>query len=99
MGYFSAVIRSFSDKDTEKVWREVRARRWPKNLRRAALRKLILLHTAERLEDLLFPPGNYLEKLRDDREGQHSLWINSQWPICFRWTGNDAEDVEIVDYH
>ena len=99
MGYFSAVIRSFSDKDTEKVWREVRARRWPKNLRRAALRKLILLHTAERLEDLLFQPGNYLEKLRDDREGQHSLRINSQWRICFRWTGNDAEDVEIVDYH
>lgn len=99
MGYFSAVIRSFSDKETEKVWREVRARRWPTNLRRAALRKLILLHTAERLEELLFPPGNCLEKLRGDREGQHSLRINSQWRICFRWTGNDAEDVEIVDYH
>ena len=57
MRYFFALIRSFSDKDTEKVWREVRARRWPTNLRRAALRKFILLHTAERLEDLLFPPG------------------------------------------
>ena len=93
------MIRSFANKDTEKVWREEPTRRWPVALRRAALRKLIMLHTAERLEELTYPPGNRLEKLRGSRAGQYSLRINNQWRICFRWVGNHAEDVEIVDYH
>lgn len=99
MRYVLAVIRSFANKDTEKVWHEERARRWPPALQQAALRKLILLHTAEQLDELTLPPGNRLEKLRGNRAGQHSIRVNNQWRICFRWTGNNAEDVELVDYH
>lgn len=63
------------------------------------LRKLVLLDAAERLEDLRLPPGNKLEKLKGNRVGQHSIRVNDQWRVCFRWTGTDAHDVEIVDYH
>jgi len=63
------------------------------------LRKLLLLDGAETLTDLQSPPGNRLEKLRGDRAGQHSIRINDQWRICFRWRDGDAHDVEIVDYH
>jgi proteic killer suppression protein len=62
------------------------------------LRKLVILDAAESLEDLRSPPGNRLEKLRGHREGQHSIRVNDQWRICFRWTEGDAYDVEIVDY-
>jgi len=63
------------------------------------LRKLVLVDAAERLEDLRVPPGNRLEKLKGARAGQHSIRVNNQWRVCFRWTGADAHDVEIVDYH
>lgn len=63
------------------------------------LRKLLILDAAERLDDLRVPPGNRLEKLRGDRAGQHSIRVNDQWRICFRWEGSDAHDVDIVDYH
>lgn len=63
------------------------------------LRKLVLLDAAERLEDLRVPPGNRLEKLRADRAGQHSIRINDQWRLCFRWESGNALDVAIVDYH
>lgn len=63
------------------------------------LRKLLILDAAEGLEDLRVPPGNRLEKLRGDRVGQHSIRVNDQWRVCFRWDGSDAHDVEIVDYH
>ena len=63
------------------------------------LRKLLLLDAAETLEDLRIPPGNRLEKLSDNRQGQHSIRINDQWRICFRWSEGDAYEVEIVDYH
>ena len=63
------------------------------------LRKLIILDAAESLEDLRSPPGNRIEKLRGDREGQHSIRINDQWRICFTWTHGDAHHVELVDYH
>jgi proteic killer suppression protein len=68
-------------------------------LEHKALRKLLILDGVERLEDLRVPPGNRLEKLTGDREGQHSIRINEQWRICFRWSEGDAYDVEIVDYH
>jgi len=64
-----------------------------------ALRKLRMLDAATRLDDLRVPPGNRLERLRGDRSGQHSIRINDQWRICFRWDSGDAYDVEIVDYH
>jgi proteic killer suppression protein len=64
-----------------------------------ALRKLLLIDDAEKLEDLRTPPGNRLEKLTADRQGRHSIRINDQWRICFRWADGDAHEVEIVDYH
>jgi proteic killer suppression protein len=68
-------------------------------MQRNALRKLLLLDAAERLEDLQMPPGNRLEKLAGNRKRQHSIRINDQWRICFRWHQGDAYEVEIVDYH
>jgi proteic killer suppression protein len=68
-------------------------------VQRVALRKLRMLDAAEKLDDLRVPPGNRLERLRGDRSGQHSIRINDQWRICFRWRSGDAYDIEIVDYH
>ena len=93
------MIRSFRDRDTERLFRREPIKRLPKSLMRVALRKLMLLDAADRLEDLRVPPGNRLEKLTKDRLGQHSIRINDQWRICFRWQSNGVEDVEIVDYH
>jgi proteic killer suppression protein len=93
------VLRSFADKDTERVWRRERSKRLDQNIQSAALRKLLILDAAEILDDLKVPPGNRLEKLYGDRAGQHSIRINQQWRICFRWTTAGPEDVEIVDYH
>jgi proteic killer suppression protein len=93
------MILSFADRETEKVWRGIRSRRFPPDLQDAALRKLRLLDAASRLDDLEVPPGNRLEALKGDRKGQHSIRINNQWRICFHWIEGGAEDVEIVDYH
>jgi len=81
------------------VFLRERTRKFDINLRKTALRKLIMLDAAEILDDLRIPPGNHLEKLTGERIGQHSIRINNQWRICFRWRGGNAFDVEIVDYH
>ena len=99
MSYHDVMIRSFRDKDTEKVFSRAGSRRLPNAVQRIALRKLAMLDAAELLQDLLLPPGNRLEKLTGSRAGQHSIRINDQWRICFRWSDGDACDVEIVDYH
>jgi toxin HigB-1 len=93
------VLRSFRDKDTDAIWRRQRSRRLDGPTQRIAWRKLAMLDAAENLGDLLIPPGNRLEKLSGDRAGEHSIRINKQWRICFRWTDAGPEDVEIVDYH
>jgi proteic killer suppression protein len=93
------VIRSFHDSDTERLFKRERIRRLPPDIQRIALRKLVLLDAATSLADLRIPPANRLEKLVGNRLGQHSIRINDQWRICFRWSGGDAHDVEIVDYH
>jgi proteic killer suppression protein len=93
------VLRSFADKDTERVWRRERSRRLDKLTERAALRKLLILDAAETLDDARLPPGNRLEKLRGDRARQYSIRVNQQWRICFRWTPGGPEGVEVVDYH
>jgi proteic killer suppression protein len=93
------VIKSFRDRDTERLSRRERVKRWSPELQRAALRKLRILDAAVNLDDLRVPPGNRLERLKGDRSGQHSIRINDQWRICFRWKAGDAYDVEIVDYH
>jgi proteic killer suppression protein len=93
------MIRSFACPETEKLFNDESSRRLPQQIQRAARRKLLLLHQARRLHDLRVPYGNRLEALKDDRAGQHSIRINDQWRLCFRWQGEDAFDVEIVDYH
>lgn len=93
------VLRSFANKDTERIWRRERSRRLDPPTQRAALRKLLILDAAGTLDDAKIPPGNRLEKLRGDRAGQYSIRVNQQWRICFRWTPAGPEDVEIVDYH
>ncbi len=93
------MIKSFRDRDTERLFARHPTRRFGGDVQRVALRKLRMLDAAERLDDLRVPPGNRLERLRGDRQGQHSIRINDQWRICFRWRGGDAHDVEIVDYH
>ena len=93
------MIESFASEETEKIFRGQVSKKFPKDIQRTARRKLIYLDDAEDLQDLLAPTGNRLEKLKGDRTGQYSLRINDQWRICFKWSGNKAKDVEIVDYH
>ena len=93
------MIRTFRDRDTERLFRREQPRRLPASLLRSALRKLVVLHSAADLSDLRVPPGNRLEKLVGDRAGQYSIRINDQWRICFAWREGDAYDVEITDYH
>jgi proteic killer suppression protein len=93
------VIRSFTDRNTEAVFRREPVRKFGPEVQRAALRKLLILDAAVTLENLRVPPGNRLEALRGDRKGQHGIRVNDQWRICFTWKDGDAHDVEIVDYH
>ena len=97
--YYVLMIQSFADKNTRRLFERDKVKRFSGNLQRTALRKLAILDAAESLDDLRVPPGNHLEKLVGDREGQHSIRINDQWRLCFRWKGSDAHDVEITDYH
>ncbi len=92
------MIRSFADKDTERLFGDQPIRRFAA-FERPARRKLLLIDAASSLDDLRVPPGNRLEALVGDRAGQYSIRINQQWRICFRWRDGDAHDVEIVDYH
>ena len=97
--YARTVIRSFGNPVTERLWSREHTTKLDPLIERTALRKLVLLDAAETIEDLRVPPGNRLEALRGDRDGQHSIRINQQWRICFTWTPAGPEDVEIVDYH
>jgi proteic killer suppression protein len=93
------MIRSFACRETALIWSGRRSRKLPSDIQIAALRKLRMLNQARVLEDLRVPPGNRLEALKSDREGQHSIRINGQRRICFVWHEGGASDVEIVDYH
>jgi proteic killer suppression protein len=92
------VIKSFKDKDTEDLYHRIRVARFRAFERRARL-KLRMLNAAAGLLDLASPPGNRLERLSGSRKGQHSIQINDQWRLCFRWHDLNAYDVEITDYH
>jgi proteic killer suppression protein len=93
------MIRSFADAETERFFRTGKSRRLAQDaLKRAAMR-LKQLDAATRLDDLRLPPSNQLEALKADRAGQHSIRINRQWRLCFRFAEGDAFEVEIVDYH
>ncbi len=93
------MICSFRDRDTERLFRRERPRHLPESVARAALRKLVMLNAAAYLSDLRAPPGNRLEKLVGDRQGQYSIRINDQWRVCFVWEEGDVYEVEIADYH
>ena len=93
------MIQSFADQQTRKVWDRRHVRRFGTDLQRAAQRKLRILNAADTINDLRIPPGNRLEKLTGDRNGQHSIRINDQYRICFVWTPSGPGEVEITDYH
>lgn len=93
------MIESFGDPETERVWHGEFSRRLPHDIQAVARRKLRMLNNATSLQDLRSPPANRLEALTGDRQGQHSIRINDQWRICFRWHNGNATNVGIVDYH
>lgn len=93
------MIQSFACADTERVFRAELSRRFPQDIQRRARRKLLVLHAVTELQQMIVPPGNRLEALKGGRKGQHSIRVNDQWRICFRWREGNAYDVEIVDYH
>jgi proteic killer suppression protein len=96
----TVVIKTFAPNGTETFWRTGKSKGMPPaNLRSVAKRKLTMLDAATRLEDLKSPPGNNLKALQRDRAGQHSIRINDQFRVCFRWNEGDAYEVEITDYH
>ena len=92
------MIKSFRSAGTEALYNDRPVARW-RTIERPARRKLLYLSQARTIQDLLVPPGNRLEALKGDRKGQHSIRINEQWRVCFVWRGNNAFEVEIVDYH
>ncbi|HNT76150.1 MAG TPA: type II toxin-antitoxin system RelE/ParE family toxin [Anaerolineae bacterium] len=93
------MLKSFKSKETEKIFQRSFSRKLPQAIQKTAYRRLVLLHSARELKDLLLPPANCLERLQGDRLGQHSIRINDQWRICFIWQDGDVYEVEIVDYH
>lgn len=93
------MIISFLGKETEKIWKQQYSRQLPRDIQRIGLRKLIIINRAKDLNDLNIPPGNKLEQLSGDRQGQFSIRINDQWRICFFWENGIASFVEITDYH
>ena len=93
------MIESFADPEAEKIFKGVVSRKLPLTIQKTARRKLVYLDDADDLRDLFAPPGNRLEALYGDREGQYSIRINNQYRVCFKWEKGKARDVEIVDYH
>ncbi|MFC1591463.1 type II toxin-antitoxin system RelE/ParE family toxin [Thermodesulfobacteriota bacterium] len=93
------MIKTFKDREIEKIFNLVFSRKLPQNIQQVAVRKLSYLHSAKDIKDLTIPPANKLERLSGNRKGQHSIRINDQWRICFKWRNGNAYDEEIVDYH
>ena len=93
------MIQSFADAETEKLYRGIPSRRLPQDLQSVMHRKLVMINAAAKLQDLRVPPGNRLEALKGGRKRRHSIRVNQQWRVCFRWTESGPADVEIVDYH
>lgn len=92
------MIKSFRDRDSERIFQREFSRKFDA-IKVQALKKLLLIHRSKDLDDLRVPPGNRLEALAGNRQGQHSIRINDQWRVCFVWDKGDAFYVEIVDYH
>ena len=99
MRYCFIMIKSFKDKETEKIFNRLFSKKLPQNIQHIARRKLIILDSATDIDTLRVPPGNRLELLKGGRKDQYSIRINNQWRICFKWEAEDAYEVEISDYH
>lgn len=97
--YNALMIRTFKDKEAEKIFNRKRSKRFSADVQRKAFRKLRMINRSQNINDLRVPPANRLEKLKGSRDGQFSIRINDRWRICFEWRNNDAFKVEIVDYH
>ena len=93
------MIKTFADRHTQELYATGTSKRFPPDIARRAARKLEYVDLATRLDDLRVPPGNRLHELERDRKGQHSIAVNDQWRICFRFVDGDAYDVEVTDYH
>jgi proteic killer suppression protein len=93
------MIKSFCDKESEKVLNAIRSKKLPEAIQEVARRKLRMLNSAQDLNDLRIPPSNRLEKLKGSQDDYYSIRINDQWRIVFRWSQNDAFDIQIIDYH
>ena len=93
------MIRSFSCKETEKIFQGLISRKFPPSIQTRAFNKLAAIHASLNLDDLRSPPSSHLEQLKGDRLGQHSIRINDKYRICFTWIEGNADEVEIVDYH
>jgi len=93
------MIADFKCKETKKIFDGFASREFPQDIHNRVRRKLRMIHSAQKLDDLKIPPGNRLESLSGDRSGQYSIRINDQWRICFEWQSGTVSNVEIVDYH
>lgn len=97
--YYSNMIKSFRLKEAEKLFKREYSRKLPHSIQGVAVRKLWMIDAAVSIDDLRIPPANRLEAMQGKRKGQHSIRINKQWRICFKWRQGDIYDVEIIDYH
>ncbi len=93
------MIKSFTCKETEKIWHGNQSRKLPSDIQNVARRKLRMINNAQNINDLRIPPANHLEKLSGNLEGFHSIRINKQWRIIFRWENDNALEIGIIDYH
>ena len=93
------MIKSFSDSETEKIWKGFRSKKLPNEIQETARRKLRIINNSFNVDDLRIPPGNRLEMLKGNLSGFHSIRINDQWRVVFKWSEGDAFDVKIADYH
>ena len=93
------MIKSFKEKETEKIYRKEVSKKIPRGIQQVAIRKLRMINNAKNINDMRIPPANRLEKLSGNRKGQHSIRINDQWRVCFVWRSGEAYEVDITDYH
>lgn len=93
------MIKSFGDKETEKIWNGYQSKKLPADIQNVARRKLRMINNAQNINDLRIPPANHLEKLTGSLLGFHSIRINKQWRVIFKWENDNAFEVQIVDYH
>jgi proteic killer suppression protein len=93
------MIKSFGEKESEKIWNGIQSKKLPNEIQDVARRKLRMVNNAQDVNDLRIPPANRLEKLKGDLQEYYSIRINNQWRIIFKWINNDAYEIRIVDYH